>query len=118
MLTTKNIGDQAENIAATFLRQHGYKIVSTQAKTKRGEIDIIAEKGRSRLITEVRYRKSATFGRAEETVNKAKQKRIQLAAVQWIQQHDPQYNYSYRFDVIAMTGEARKADILWIKNAF
>ena len=42
-LTTKNIGDRGEALAARELKKHGYRILAKNFRSAHGEIDIIAE---------------------------------------------------------------------------
>ena len=56
--TTKQIGDEAEQIAANFLISQGLKILHKNYKTRFGEIDLIAQDANATLIfVEVRFRK-------------------------------------------------------------
>ena len=48
--TTKQIGDEAEQIAANFLISQGLKILHKNYKTRFGEIDLIAQDANATLI--------------------------------------------------------------------
>jgi putative endonuclease len=49
-------GRRAENIAAWWLRLHGWRIVKMRAKTPRGEVDLIARRGKVIAFVEVKAR--------------------------------------------------------------
>lgn len=49
-------GRRGETIAAWFLRLHGWSIVGTRIKTPRGEIDLIARRGKTVAFIEVKAR--------------------------------------------------------------
>lgn len=49
-------GRRGETIAAWFLRLHGWRIVGTRIKTPRGEIDLIARRGKTVAFIEVKAR--------------------------------------------------------------
>lgn len=49
-------GRKAENIAAWWLRLHGWRIVAQRAKTPRGEVDLIARRGKTLAFVEVKAR--------------------------------------------------------------
>lgn len=49
-------GRRAETLAAWFLRLKGWRIVARRVKTRRGEIDIIARRGRMVSFVEVKWR--------------------------------------------------------------
>jgi putative endonuclease len=55
-------GRRAEWLAEWFLRLKGYQILEKRAKTRVGEIDIIARKGHLIAIVEVKQRQSLEAG--------------------------------------------------------
>ena len=56
-LTTKNIGDRGEALAARELKKHGYRILAKNFRSAHGEIDIIAEDRDVLVFVEVKTRK-------------------------------------------------------------
>jgi putative endonuclease len=54
-------GRRGEALAAWFLRLNGWRIVGQRLKTPRGEVDLIARRGRTIAFVEVKWR-----ARAEE----------------------------------------------------
>jgi len=61
-MTTKSIGDDAENIAEKHLKSLGHEILDRNWKTKFCEIDIVSKSGDVVFFTEVKYRKKADQG--------------------------------------------------------
>ena len=51
-------GRRGERIAAWWLRLHGWRIVGQRVKTRRGEIDLIARRGKTIAFVEVKSRGS------------------------------------------------------------
>jgi len=49
-------GLRAETLAAWYLRFKGYRILAMRYKTRVGEIDLIARRGRSLVFAEVKWR--------------------------------------------------------------
>jgi putative endonuclease len=47
---------RGENIAAWFLRLKGWRVVATRVKTPRGEVDLIARRGKTIAFVEVKAR--------------------------------------------------------------
>ena len=81
-MNTKEIGDYGEAIARRYLRRRLYRILETNYKTKHGEIDIIAKKGRYIVFCEVKTRRAEhtdTFGRPAYAVNYAKREHMRTA---------------------------------------
>ena len=52
-------GRRGETLAAWFLRLKGWRILARRVKTPRGEIDLIARRGRVVAFVEVKWRASA-----------------------------------------------------------
>lgn len=96
----KIIGQEGENKAAVFLRELGYKIITTNFRTKLGEIDIIAKDNDELVIIEVKTRKTNYFGEPEEFVTGRKQQRIRRAALEYLSQN-PHSNW--RIDIVSIT---------------
>lgn len=110
-------GKRAENLAASFLKKHGVKILSRNTAYPTGELDIVAEDHQSIIFVEVKYRRDASYGTASEMVSASKQKKLRNTALLWMQEHDPNMLKASRFDVIAISNKDHK-QIDWIKNAF
>ena len=53
-------GRQGEWIAAWWLRLHGWRIVDSRVRTARGEVDLIAKRGRTLAFVEVKTRSDQT----------------------------------------------------------
>ncbi len=51
-------GRRAETLAAWWLRLKGYRILARRARCARGEVDIIARRGRTLAFVEVKHRQS------------------------------------------------------------
>ena len=52
-------GRRGENLAAWYLRFKGWRIIARRVKTPRGEIDLIARRGRVVAFVEVKWRATA-----------------------------------------------------------
>lgn len=108
------IGNKAEDKATTYLKKQGYKIIERNYNLPCGEIDIIAQKDKTLVFVEVKYRKNAAeFGGAVAAVTKAKQKRVINAAISYIKAKKPAFE-TLMFDIIAVSDDK----IEHIKNAF
>jgi putative endonuclease len=109
------IGNKAESQACDFLKDHGLEILEQNFKAlPYGEIDIIALDQSVLIFAEVKYRKSNSFGYAQEMVTLSKQSKIINTANIFLQQNPLYENKECRFDVIAINNSS----IDWLKNAF
>lgn len=52
-------GRRGERIAAWWLRLHGWRIVDQRVRTRRGEVDLVARRGRTLAFVEVKTRGDA-----------------------------------------------------------
>jgi putative endonuclease len=71
-------GRHAESIAALFLRAKGYRILARRARTKAGEIDIVARTGDTLVFVEVKAR--ATLDSGLFALHPAARQRIEAAS--------------------------------------
>lgn len=109
-----NQGQAAEKIAAEYLTAKGLKLITSNYRSRFGEIDLIMQDGASLVFIEVRLRKNKTFGGGEESITASKQHKIVITAEYYLQQHGSQ---ACRFDALLMD-KADTKSIMWIKNAF
>ena len=91
-------GLRAETLAAWWLRLKGYRILARGFRCPAGEIDLVARRGRSLAIVEVKARPSLT--EAGEAVTPRQRRRIARAAEAFIQRHPRLADCAVRFDVV------------------
>ena len=103
-MNKRQLGSEKEKLAAEYLQERGYEIVTCNYRCRQAEIDII----------EVKYRKNKQCGGSLYAVSRAKQQKICYAARHYIARHNIPLNHPMRFDVLAIDGE----EIMHIKNAF
>lgn len=95
----KETGDYGEGKAKRYLESEGYRIITSNYRTKSGEIDIIAMQRATLVFVEVKTRKDDSFYTAREAVTKSKQKKIFSTAKEFIAESNLNYK-EIRFDVI------------------
>ncbi|MBI5614505.1 YraN family protein [Candidatus Gottesmanbacteria bacterium] len=100
-LKQNQLGKRGENIAATYLKNHGYRVIERNFKKRYGEIDCIALKDNILIFVEVKTRIGITFGRPEEAVTKRKLQEV-IQTGQYYALLHPQLPTSQRVDVIAI----------------
>jgi ribonuclease HII len=79
-ITTKKIGDEAEDEAANHLVRLGHEIIERNWKTKYCEIDIVSHKDGTVYFTEVKYRKSPDQGGGIAAITTKKLNQMKFAA--------------------------------------
>lgn len=118
----KGIGDRGEEIAARYLKEHGFRIIARNVRYKSGEIDIVAGRGRELHFVEVRTRTDPDFLPPVETVTARKQGRIRSAAGIFLEENgkkikDVHLTPCY-FSVIGVDLSGAKPEIECIFDAF
>jgi putative endonuclease len=76
-------GDRGESEAAAHLRARGWRILASQLRVGRDEVDLLALEPGSPptvVVVEVRSRSGEAFGRQEELVDAGKVRRLYRAA--------------------------------------
>ena len=98
MATSKLRGAWGEALAAEFLRKKRYKLVASSYRCRFGEIDLIVQNKHFLVFVEVKLRKSASFAKAFEYVDKRKQDKIRTTAAAYLA--DNPTELQPRFDII------------------
>ena len=106
-------GARAEDLCAGLLRAAGMRVIERNWRCRHGEIDLIAEEGRTVVFAEVRMRSHPGFGGAAESVTAAKRARLVAAARLYLVRRP---EAECRFDVFLVNGAP--ASVQWIRNAF
>ena len=116
MAEHNELGKLGEEMAVEFLEKAGYEILETNWVFQKAEVDIIARKGETVAIVEVKTRSSIDFGLPQEFV---KPKKIQLlvkAINEYITIND--LDVEVRFDIIAIHKMPNEFVIEHLESAF
>ena len=113
-MNNRKTGGCYEEMAAAYLSENGYEVLTRNYRDRQGEIDIIARDGRYLVFIEVKYRKDDRNGSPAEAVTAGKQKKIIRTARHYLYAHGLGDTQPCRFDVIAILGD----EIQLIKDAF
>ena len=96
-----SLGMSGEQVALSYFRQTGYRLLEKNYRVPCGEIDLILEKEKEIVFVEVKARRSFRYGLPQEAVGSAKQRRI-IRAAMWYVQERGLHGCEMRFDVIAV----------------
>ena len=111
------LGTNGEDVAARYLEGLGYRIVERNFRCKLGEIDVVAQAGRTVVFCEVKTRRSARWGEPSEAVNLRKQARIRRLGAVWLAERAVRA-HDVRFDVVSVTWNAGEPNVDHIVGAF
>ena len=112
-----HLGERGETVASAYLKKQGYKILEKNYRCKIGEIDLVVQKNGRVIFVEIKTRSSDAFGRPEESVHAAKQKKL-IRLAQWYLKSHPKISGPVGFDVLALTGLEGSFSIRHIPQAF
>jgi len=104
----QSLGKRGEQIAATYLTEHGYTIIERNFKARYGEIDLIATKGTCLVFVEVKTRKSDAYGGPEEAITPRKLHEVIQTAQYYSLCHNT-LDRPQRIDAIAIMIDAMSA---------
>jgi putative endonuclease len=91
-------GRLAELLAAAFLVAKGYRILGRRVRTRLGEIDLIAVRGRRLAFVEVKYRDDAID--PAMTVSRRQSDGIARAAEQWARSRPAYRSHTFGLDIV------------------
>ncbi|MCW9707009.1 YraN family protein [Fodinibius salsisoli] len=107
--TTREIGDEGEDLAVAFLESNGYTILERNYHFEHAEVDIVAYDNASCIVfVEVKTRSSNQYGEPEEYIDEEKKQNVYKAAEAWVYERKMD-GAPIRFDVISVlqaSGEA------------
>ncbi|MBL7831123.1 MAG: YraN family protein [Saprospiraceae bacterium] len=116
MADHNNIGKKGEEIAKKYLEAHGYKILETNWRFSRAEVDLIAMDKEIMVFVEVKTRSYDSFGKPEEFVSRAKEKMLMDAASVYTNQVN--HDWEIRFDIISIISKGDCHELKHFKDAF
>lgn len=111
------LGKKAEESAAIFLKENGYRVLARNYRTRLGEIDIIALDQGTYCFIEVKARSSERFGLPQEALLRRKQRQISKAALIYLKENNLLEKRA-RFDVVSLIYQEGVPKLDLIKNAF
>jgi len=96
-------GRSGEAAARLHLERKGYQTIELNWRCAASELDLVMTDGEYLVFVEVKTRKSARAGDAEESISAAKARRL-LAAGDWYVSEHPEYQQMiWRIDMVALT---------------
>jgi putative endonuclease len=117
MSKKNDTGKAGEAAACCWLREHGYRILQTNWRFHRYELDIVAASDRELVVVEVKTRAQDYLVSPEKSVGHSKIRRIVAAADAYVQMYNVEL--PVRFDVISLTQNGPTCTVLeHVEDAF
>ena len=96
--------NKGERRALWHYRLRGYRILGTNVRAGRNELDLIVRRGRRLTFVEVKQRRSEGFGGAVGAVDAEKRRRVRRAAQVWLSRNPQAPHVRVGFEVVAVDG--------------
>ena len=109
-------GRKGKDLAAESYQKQGFSILTRNYRYGRAEVDIIAQKGDTLTIVEVKWRSNTYFGDPQSFVSKKQQRSLITVANHYVSSKG--LNVHVWFDIVSIVGKQPKIDIQIIENAF
>jgi putative endonuclease len=110
-------GTEGEALAREYLELQGFRIVATNFRSRRGEIDIVARDGDYLVFCEVKCRESDAFGGPELAMTPGKARQIRKVAEGFVGRYAVR-DQACRFDVVAIRFDGARGTVNHIRDAF
>ena len=111
-------GKKGEAIALKILEEKGYKILETNWRFKRAEVDIIVKEEKENIVVfvEVKTRTSDYFGTPDAFVTEKKERLLVDVAQAYCEEIN--HDWEIRFDIISVLILRHETKIEHIEDAF
>lgn len=115
-IDSRELGRRGERRARWFYRLRGYRTLAN-VRIAGGEIDLVARRGRTLVIVEVKTRQSLVAGHGYDAVDRRKQLQlIKLAGAYASSLGDPALRI--RYDVMSLQWTGRRFAVTHFRDAF
>ena len=109
------LGKLGERRAEWFYRLRGYSIVDRNARTKAGEVDLVARRGSTLVIAEVKTRQTRTAGEGHEAVNQRKRERLIRLGDLYAARYP---TLQLRYDIVSLFWNGSRFELTHYEDAF
>jgi putative endonuclease len=113
----RRTGRRGERLAARALRARGWRVLGTNVRTPRGEIDLLALDGETVVVVEVKTRRAGSHPAIGDRVDHAKRRRL-AGAWASIATRRGLAGRPWRFDVVEVDATGSKASVAVRTGAF
>jgi putative endonuclease len=118
--TRQRFGRAAEQAAAKYLIDHGWRVLARNVRVGRGELDLVVCRERVLAFVEVKARRSHTFGTPQDGVGARKQHQIARLAEIWLAARPWALDGidDVRFDIVAIDASCFPSSVQHLPAAF
>lgn len=96
--------NRGERVALRHYRLRGYRLLASNARVGRYELDLVLRRGGRLLVVEVKEKGGASFGHPLEMIDDEKVRRVETAAAGWLASHPELAGLDVAFEAAAVLG--------------
>jgi putative endonuclease len=115
-MSTIDFGKRGEETAVAYLQSHGFTIRNTNWRWGHKELDIVALKGKTLHIVEVKTRRAGFLVEPQASVDRRKQQHTVAAANAYVQRFD--LDCDVQFDIVTVVISGEKSAVEYVPDAF
>lgn len=116
MASHTDLGTKGEKLAIEFLQNKGYRILETNYRFQKAEIDIICQNSQFVVAVEVKTRSTNNFGDPQGFLKPKQIARVVKAMDAFVVKRN--LEQEVRFDVIGIVMKGQSPEIEHLENAF
>jgi putative endonuclease len=95
-------GESAERRARRHYRLRGYRVLGTNVRGGRNELDLVVRRGRRLVFVEVKEKTGIAFGNPLEMIDGEKRRRLRRAAARWLAAHPEASGLAVAFEAVSV----------------
>ena len=111
-MNNQSLGRLGEDYTCEYLQTKGYKILERNFRNKLGEIDLIAQDGKTICFIEIKTRRSQRYGAPFEAVHSTKQLRMVRLALSYLKYRFRTIEVLSRFDVVSINFDSAQQPLI------
>jgi putative endonuclease len=96
--------NRGERVALRHYRLRGYRLLASNVRVGRYELDLVLRRGGRVLIVEVKEKGGVGFGHPLEMIDKEKLRRVRTAAAGWLAAHPQLASLDVEFEAAGVRG--------------
>ena len=96
--------NRGERRALRHYRLRGYRLLDSNTRVGRYELDLVLRRGRRLLVVEVKEKRGAEFGNPLEMIDPEKVRRVHIGAREWLATHPELAGLSLTLEAAGVRG--------------
>jgi len=96
--------NRGERVALRHYRLRGYRLLASNVRVGRYELDLVLRRGGRVLVVEVKEKGGAGFGHPLEMIDEEKTRRVRAAAAGWLASHPDLGALGIEFEAAGVCG--------------